>query len=1035
MKKSSSFVESLLRRPYFIYSFLILFLFLGIVGYQKLDRKLFPDSNYPTVAVVIVNPGASAKSLASNVSVPVEEELYTLNKIRRVYSTTIDEVSVINAEFEYTKGIDAASSDVSNALDKIKGDLPSSILPPKILQITSATAPIITVALSSKDGTIPLEDIRQIAQTEIKHRLIKLNGIANIDIFGGYNKELQIIVDKAKLDQYGLDISQVMATIKSNNSNYAIGFITSQRDRYLLKSSGERDSVSALKAMHITTDITLGDISKIYFGHYENSALFFGNKKEAVAMAVQRGIDSDVVKSIELVEKEIEKLKKHYPTLSFDVTDTQKDTIVQSTTNMFESLRDAIIMSTIVVFFFLASFRQVLVILVTIPIVYASTIALMWIVGIEFNVVTLTAIILALGLLLDDTVVVMENIERHYKEEHDEIHKAVIGGTKEIMFADLSGTITTMIALAPMLFVGGYPQTVFQPLVGTLLLALAASYIISITAVPLLSLKILTIKHRWVLNSEAVFEKITSRANAFISNFFSIAVKSALDSKVVAFSYFIALIFLFITSVKGVMPTVGQELMPPMDTGGVKISITVDPNLPLEASKQILKEADAIISKHGELLYLSSAIGSEAGVMSIGSGSGIDHISITATYVDRYQREESIWEIEHKLRKELASIKNIYSVDVVDYGATALASIRANIDVTLSGTNFADLEKAGYMIEDAMKKTQGLVSVSKTWQSNKRVYELVVNEQRAALYGLNSAEIIRQMQIYIRGVKAATFGLENSKDFAIRVWIDEAKRNSAKNLGSVLLTTAKGKIPLSAVASITTSIEPSLITREGLYYTLNVYGFREKAAISHIMSNFEEQAKDIVLPEGITMEQTGDIKQFKSSAERMIGAILFALVLIFFTLITLFNSVKISLMILVSIPLTVIGASWIMLIMNYHTSMPAMMGFILLSGIIVNNAILLIHFAMEKMESGMKKREAMFESIRIRTRPVLMTALAVSAGMLPVAMGSAIGLERLAPLGAVAIGGLIVGTFLTLLFIPLMFIWTVKEDEMVEEEY
>ena len=269
----------------------------------------------------------------------------------------------------------------------------------------------------------------------------------------------------------------------------------------------------------------------------------------------------------------------------------------------------------------------------------------------------------------------------------------------------------------------------------------------------------------------------------------------------------------------------------------------------------------------------------------------------------------------------------------------------------------------------------------------------------------------------------------------MRVWVDEAKRNSVQKLSSFLLTTQKGKIPLSALATVVTHTEPSLITREGLNYTLNVYGFREKAAISHIMANFEEAAKDVVLPEGITMEQTGDIKQFKSSAERMIGAIVFALVLIFFTLITLFNSVKISLMILISIPLTIIGAAWMMLLMHYHTSMPAMMGFILLSGIIVNNAILLIHFAMEKMQNGMSKRDAMFESIRIRTRPVLMTAFAVSAGMLPVAMGSAIGLERLAPLGAVAIGGLIVGTFLTLLFIPLLFIWTVKEDEMLKEEF
>lgn len=1032
MRESSSWIERLLRRPYFIYSFLVLFIVLGIIGYQKLDRKLFPDSNYPTIAVVIVNPGASAKSIASNVSVPIEEELYTLNKIRRVYSTTIDEVSVINAEFEYTKSIDAASSDVGNSLDKIKGELPSSILPPKIIQITSATDPIITIAISSKDKSVALEDIRQLAQTGIKHKLIQLQGIANIDVFGGYDKELQIIIDKEKLDQYGLDLSQVMATIESNNNDYAIGFITSKKDRYLLASNAKRSSIAALKAMHITQDITLGDVSKIYFGHYENSALYFGNKKEAIAIAVQRDIDADVLRSINLVEKEIEELKKHYPELSFEVTDTQKDTIVQSEINMFEGLRDAVIMTTLVVFFFLASFRQVLVVLVTIPLVYATTIALMWIVGIEFSVVTLTAIILALGLLLDDAVVVMENIERHYKEKNDDIQKAVFEGTKEIMFADLSGTITTMIALAPMLFVGGYPQTIFQPLVGTLLLALGASYIISITAVPLLSLKILTIKHSWVLNSEAFFEKTTGRINSSIINFFSIVVKSALRSKVVALSYFILLIFLFIISIREVMPTVGQELMPPMDTGGVMISITVDANLPLQASEKIVKEADAIISKHGELLYLSSAIGSEAGVMSMGSESGIDHISITATYVDRYHRKESIWEIERKLRKEFASIENIKSVEVVDYGATALASIRANIDVKLSGNNFDDLNKAGFMIEKAMNKTQGLVSVSKTWHNNKRVYELIIDEQKATLYGLDNAEIIRQMQIYIQGQTVASFKLQNAKDFGVRVWIDEAKRNSIKNLFSVLLTTDKGKVPLSAVASVKTITEPSIITREGLKYTLNVYAFREKAAISHIMSSFEEQVKDVVLPEGITMEQAGDIQQFEESAKRMTGAIIFALLLIFFTLITLFNSIKISLMILVSIPLTVIGASWMTLIMNYHVSMPAMMGFILLSGIIVNNAILLIHFAIEKMQTGMHKKEAMFESIRIRTRPVLMTAFAVSAGMLPIALGSAIGLERLAPLGAVAIGGLIVGTFLTLVFIPLVFIWITKESEKLD---
>ncbi|OEU50011.1 MAG: hypothetical protein BA866_07705, partial [Desulfobulbaceae bacterium S5133MH15] len=765
----------------------------------------------------------------------------------------------------------------------------------------------------------------------------------------------------------------------------------------------------------------------IYFGHYENSSGYYGNGRESIALSIQRGLNADVLGTVSRVEEKLAKIKTDYPNLRFEITDTQKDTIVQSTENMFEALRDAIIMSTIVVFFFLASFRQVLIVLATIPVVYATTIALMWIVGIEFNVVTLTGIILALGLLLDDTVVVMENIERHYKKGGDDIRKSVLSGTKEIMFADLSGTVTTMIALAPILFVGGYPQTIFRPLVGTLLLALTASYVISITAVPLLSLKILTMEHPWILRLENFFHRITGFVMDQIRSFFSVAVSLALRSKIAAVAYFICLALLFVISVRGVMPTVGQELMPPMDTGGVRVNIVTDPNLPIEASQRIIGEVNTILTENGPLLRLSSAIGSEPGVLSIGSGSGTDHIAITATYVNRYEREETIWEIEHRLRPLLARIDNIKSLEVVDFGATAMASIRASVDVTLSSPSFADLETAGDLVEKALYKTKGLVSVARTWHNDKTIYNLEIDQARAAMYGLKSGDIAGQLQAILRGAMVGSFPLQNSVDFGVRVWLPEEQRDSMELLQSTLLDTPKGKIPLAAFASFKSAQEPGIITREGLNYTLNVYGSREKAAISHIMADFQKVFEGTKLPLSVTMEQSGDVKQFKNAAGRMGAAIGFAVILIFFTLIALFDSIKVAIMIVLSIPLTIIGASWTNLILDYHVSMPAMMGFILLSGIIVNNAILLIHFAQEKMAEGLNKKEAMLESIHIRTRPVLMTAFAVAAGMLPVAMGSAIGLERLAPLGAVAIGGLIVGTFLTLLFIPLIFIMVTKE--------
>ncbi len=1021
--KNNSWLEKILKKPHFIISLLGLFIFFGIYGYKQIDRKLFPDSNRPEVAVVIVWPGAGAKDIASNIAVPVEKELYTLDKVRRVYSTTIDEVAVIKAEFEYEKDIDSAATDAANAISKIRASLPKDIREPQIHKITAATAPVITIAVSSKNAS--LEEVREIAENEIKNMLIKIKGVANVDIFGGYKKEIIIEIDKSKADKYGLSLTQIFAILSKNDRDYAIGFIDAPKGRFLLKSKGKKDTLSQIRESILVNNIKIKDVAKVYFGHYDNSALYYGNGKPAIAMAVQRSIDADVIKTIYNVEDKLNEIKSIYPSLNFEITDTQKETIELSTINMFQSLRDAIILSTLVAFFFLASFRQVLVVLCTIPLVYSTTISIMYLTGIEFSVITLTAIILALGLLLDDTVVVMENIERHYKELKKPIKNAVIDGTKEIMFADLSGTITTMVALFPIMFVGDYPQTIFRPLVSTLLIALAASYVISITTVPLLSLKFLAIKSSWILKAEDFFNKISGTFNNGARNFFGKLAKTAMEHKSVTILYFIILFALFGISVKIVMPTVGQELLPPMDTGITKIDITVDPNLSIEESEEILKKVNKAIYESGKTLRISASIGSEAGVLSIGSGSGIDKMAVTATFVNRFERKESLWDIQKVLRKKLENIPNIKYFNVFDYGATAMSSIRGNIDVMLSSDDYNKLERASDDVLQVLSKTKGLVSISKTWDLDKKVYKLIIDEQTASFYGVNSEDITGQISMIIKGIPVSSRTIQNAKDMTVRIWSTDRDK-ILNTLNTILIDTPKGKVPLSTFADINETVEPSQITREGLKYTVDVYGFREKAAISLIMSNFEKAFKGTKLPNDIELTQTGDSAQFKDSAGRMVKAVAFGILFIFLTLIPMFNSFRSPLLVVFSIPLTIIGASWIMLMLDYHTSMPAMMGFILLSGIIVNNAILLIEFALVGMSKGLKAKEAMLESIKIRTRPVLMTAFATTAGMLPVALGNAIGLERLAPLGAVAIGGLIVGTFLILVFIPIVFVWIYK---------
>ena len=1017
-------VKSILSRPFFIYSFLALAIFLGINAFFKIDRKLFPNSNRPQIAVVITQSASSAKDMATNIAIIVEEELYTLENIRRVYSSTIDEVCVINAEFDYEKTINDASSDVQNSINKIRSKLPVDINEPQIHKITAATAPIITIGVSSQN--ISMIDIRELIQNNIKKEFLKLEGVANVDIFGGFKKEIQVILDKHKIDSLNLGFSNIIQTIQNHNKDYAIGSMENETNKILIKSTNQKDSLKDLSMLEISKGVYLKDIASINFTNYTNSASYNGNGKNSIAIAIQRNLSADVISTIKNVEKELQKIQKQYPELNFGITDTQKTTIEQSTSNMFESLRDAIIMSMIVVFIFLASLRQIFVVLLTIPIVYISTIALMWIFGIEFNIITLTGIILALGLLLDDTVVVVENIQRHYENLDKEMQDAVEDGTTEIMFADFSGTLTTMVALLPILFVGDYPQTVFGPLISTLLLALFASYVISITFVPLISIKILKIQTPWIIFIEKKFQIISDNINDFFVNFFTQSLNLALKSKLIATGYFVALFALFIISAKIVMPLVGQELMPAMDTGAVKIKITTTQNLSIDYSKKILKEVEKIVYKYGKIETVSSSIGSEAGVLSIGSGGGINDILVIATYINRFERTETIWDIQEKLRKEIATIKDIKSLEISDAGATAMASIKANIDVTLYGDDFETLYNKALEYEKAMYKTKGIVTVGKTWHLDNATYDLKIDTKKAFEFGLSHKDIVTQLQQILKGVSISSFKVKNNLDIPIRIWVENKSIDSISKIQNLALVTEKGLIPLNSVAKVIMIKQPNIISRENLFYTIDILGFRKDQSISQIMTNFEEEAKDIILPSNIKMKHTGDIEQFQDSSIRIIKSVAIGLVLIFLVMIPMFESLKIPLIIIFSIPLTIAGASWILLLLDYHSSMSAMIGFVLLAGVIVNNAILLIHFALGRLQENVTSKEAMIESIKLRTRPVLMTAISVSVGMIPVAMGWAIGLERLAPLGAVVIGGLVVGTFLTLFFIPLIFIWSIK---------
>lgn len=1023
-------VEFILKRPHFIFSVILSLSVLGIIGFFNIQQKLFPDANRPQISVVVVEPGASAKDMAENVAIPIEKRLYTLDKVIKVRSTTKDEVSVITVEFDYGKDVGEAATDVQNELSKIRSLLPKDIKEPQVYKITDATSPVMVLSVYPKDPSLSLADVRQIAENQIKNELLKIPDVQNVDVFGGYEKEVFIEIDREKINKYNLSVPFVITRIQQSNVDMPIGIVVNNNNEILIESLNKGKSLEEIKNIQITKDIKLSDIAKIKYDYYTNRSLYYGNGHKAIALAIQRQPTGDTLKTIDAVKNLIPKLKEEYSSLNFEISDSQEKIIRLSNLNMLEALRDAIIMTAIVIFFFLANVRQIIIAGLSIPFVYGITIAIMWLLSMEFNIITLTGIILALGMLVDDAVVVLENIERHLYELKEPIKEAVVNGTKEVIFAILAGTIATSVVLIPILFVGDYPQQIYRPLASTLLIAVIVSFFVSITFIPLVAPYLLK-----KTNEKNKLEKITYKISEFflqpLKNFYVGVVKFVFEKKFPAIPLFMFVIVMFIVSLKVIIPLVGIEIMPPMDTGIVKGTITADSNLSIYQVENIVKKISDILNKDKRVEMYSIAVGSEPGVLTMGEAVSSQTINLTIHYIDRFHRKESIWDIERDLREKIWQIPNLKYVDIFDYGATPLSTIKGNLDVMVSEEDLKVLDKIGSLLLEKVHSVKGLVSASKSWDYDKTVYNLKIDYQKALTYNITPYDIATQLGSRIKGTTVSLYNIPNENSLLVRFIYKDNQRDSELDLSSIYIDTPQGKFPLSAIASLEKRLEPTVITRQGLKYTIDVLGYRERAAISHIMENFKNvmEKSTAKLPPEYEISQEGDVKLMQDAMIRMIKAIGLGIVLLFFTLAPPFRSFLSPLAVIFAIPLSLIGAAWSILGMGYHQSMPGLMGIVLLAGIITKNSILLIDFINKALDEGKTIEEAIIDSIKVRTRPVLMTAFGTSVGMIPIALGLALGLERLAPLGTVAIGGLIVGTFLTLIYVPLLYYFMFKIKE------
>ena len=1022
----SGWVAKYLAKPHLVLSFVVLMAIIGIIGYFKLPINLYPDSDHPQITVITVEPGAAAADVEAKVSRTIEKELATLGNVLRVSSTSKDEVSVVNVEFDYQKSLDSAATDVADALNKIAGRLPGDIRTPQIYKISQAVQPTVILALSPRTGSpLDMVQVRQLAENEIKEELLRVPGIAQTEVFGGFQPELTIAVNPDALARYGLTVNEVAASLSANNVNVPDGLIIKQDSQFLLKTQGEfrnpAEAANIIVARRQTGDIYLRDVAEVKRGMVEPQSAYRGNGRQAVGMSILRAPTGVTMDGVNAIEQYLPTLRSHYPDITFDISDTQGPLIRGNVANMSDALRDAILLTVLVVFLFLGNMRITLLAAIAIPFTYLITFAVLWLMGYELNMVTLTGVTIAVGMLLDDAIVVLENIARHYEERPDKLREAVVGGTEEVMLAIFSGTYATVMVLVPIIFIGGYVQTVMRPLSLSLTIALIASYIVSVTIIPIAAPLILKAKFKPNVIERAALRFDSSVAGS-IRDFFVKAVGISLKHRLV---FLLIGIIAFGFSIRQ-MPLIGRDLLPSMDTGIMKIDFETDTDASLAETNRIAKLMETYVLQTPGLEYLSTIVGSEPGIISFGSGKLPQSGNMTVRLIDRFHRSDTIWQIEENLRQNFSTIPGLKYVNVYDFGATAMSSIKAPVDVMISGPDRTILNQIGEEVYQNMLKVPGLTTVSRSWSNDKKEVIFAVDKERCALYQISPIAVSRQIAEALRGVVASVYRIDQEDGIGIRVQYPAEMRDDTTKLSEMLINTTKGPIPLSTLGGLSEKRLPTLFTRQALQNTLDIYGYREKTAITHLDEGVQKALKDIKLPAGYSLSQEGDLKQMKESFGSLTSALGIGLILLYFSLVPAFNSFMHPLTIMSAIPLGVIGAAWSLLIAGKHSSMPGFMGMILLAGIVVKNSILLIDFVIEARAKGNAVEQAILDSVKIRTRPILMTACGTAVGMVPIAMEWAVGLERLSPLAVVAIGGLMVSTFLTLIYVPILL--TLFED-------
>ena len=1002
---------------------IVLFTVLSVLGYmafKNLSAELMPKFTPPMINMQIVYPGASPSEVENSLTRKVEDALSGLEGIDKIQSYSFESMSMLFVSFIYGTDIDKAITDAQNKFDAKKMELPREILSPSITKITIDDKPIISLsAISDIEAT----DFYDLMDKRIMPELLRLKGVAKITLVGGQAREIQVNLDAQRMYAYGISPIQIQGVIRSANLDFPTGSLRSSETNTAVRLSGKLKSVDDIRNLVIMTmptgaQIRLKDVAEITDAVKDPAKLARVNGKDAILVNLLKQADANAVEVSDQVRKTIKDLETEYVSqnLKIEVAQDSTDFTRESISSVLKDLLLAVLLVALVMLLFLHNFRNALIVMIVVPVSLIATFIGMDLLNFSLNLMSLLGLSLVIGVLVDDAIVIIENVYRHIEMGKNRV-RASVDALREIGFTVISVTIVLVIVFLPIALTNTIVSDILRQFCVVIVISTLISLLAALTLVPLLTSRFGNIQ---VLTGKNIFQKFLMAFEKLINNFsawIAVLLKWSLTHKrwvgLVVITISVAVLSLF------PLGFIGFEFLPEVDRGEFIVQLEMPKDISIEESNALVRKAENWFRNHQDVEKVLTMVGTTSD--NTQSSQGTPYLAeLNVKLVPRNERTDDtklfITRIKEPLSEYLISAKvKIFSVSLLGTAA------KAAVEYVISGNNIDSVMSFAEQALVQMRSIPGTMQQELSVENGTPEISVAVDRDKMSALGLTLDNVGLTMQTTYQGSNTLKY-TEGNYEYDINIRADKFYREQADDVENLSFINSRGEsAKLSQFADIKLSTGPNKLERYNRNSSVTIRTQVLGTSAGTVSKAFLAKAEKLHRPQSVKIEATGDVKSMAESMSVLVGALMLSLMLVYLSMVVLYNNWTDPFVVMFSIPLSIIGAVLALALTNTPLSIYGMLGLVMLIGLVAKNAILLVDFTNDARKDGKLIDEALFQAVKIRMRPILMTALSVVIGMLPVALSTGAGAELRNGLAWVIIGGMIVSTFLTLIVVPVMY--------------